>query len=148
MQVKEKSTSSLRPERKSEDKLKVCDAKKSHKPKMSTRVEKLSSKKSELSEKKRGKKDKKRKEKAAEKEKNLENDDSEMPSMSFEEYLSYDVKGTKRMRRSCESRNLKRIKLDQKQEVKTSSSSTKSGKSITDAPTPVVIFCNYLFIYL
>lgn len=136
-QPKEKLNSNVLAERKNEGKHKVSDVTNKHRPKMSPKGKSSSLKERDLSEEKRGKKDK-RKEKSAEMEKDLESDDFEMPSMSFEEYLSYDLEAPKRKKRSCESKNLKRIKVGQKQDVKMHNSSTKSGKSVTEALTTVV----------
>lgn len=118
-QPKEKSISNSHAERKDKGKHKVSDVTNKH---MS----------------KKGKKDEKRKEKAVEMEKDLESDDFETPSMSFEEYLSYDHEAPKRKKRACESKNPKRIKVDLRQDAKICHSSTNSRKSITEAPTTVV----------
>ncbi|MCJ8730881.1 hypothetical protein PDJAM_G00189610 [Pangasius djambal] len=138
IQPKEKSARNSHIERKDEGKHKVSDVTNKPRPKMSMKGRNSSLKESDMSQEKRGRKDEKRKEKAAGMEKDLESDDSEMPSMSFEEYLSYDLEAPKRKKRSCESKNPKRIKVEQKQDVKMHNSSTKSGKSITEAPTAVV----------
>ncbi|XP_017320350.1 elongin A, like isoform X3 [Ictalurus punctatus] len=137
-QPKEKSTSNAHTERKDEGKHKVSDVTNKHRPKMSTNGKRTTLKERDLSEEKRGKKDEKTKEKAVEMDKNLESDDFETPSMSFEEYLRYDLEAPKRKKRLCESKNLKRIKVEQKQDVKMRDSSTKSGKSITEASATVV----------
>ncbi|XP_060780902.1 elongin A, like [Neoarius graeffei] len=135
-QLKEKLNSDLLAERKNEGKRKVSDVTNKHGPKMSTKVKSSSLKERDLSEEKSGKD--KRKEKSVDIRKDLESDDFEMPSMSFEEYLSYDLEAPKRKKRSCESKNPKRIKLDQKQDVKMTNPSMKSGRPITEALTTEV----------
>lgn len=141
---KQKSTSNHQG-RKAKGRRKVSDEKNKHRSKLSTKSQNSSLKESNISEEKRCKKDEKRKEKAADVEEDLESDGFEIPSMSFEEYLSYDLEEPKRKKRSCESKNPKRLKVDQKQDVKMHDCSTKSGKSITEVPTTVVnIQSNYL----
>lgn len=141
-QPKEKLNSDVLAERKNEGKRKVSDVTNKHGPKMSTKGKSSSLKERDLSEEKSGKD--KRKEKSVEIRKDLESDDFEMPSMSFEEYLSYDLEAPKRKKRSCESKNPKRIKLDQKQDVKMTNPSMKSGRPITEAlTTEVNIHSNY-----
>lgn len=132
-QPKEKSTNILRAERKDEGRQKFSDVANKHGSKMSKKG------KNSFSKEKRGKKDKIRKEKPADMEKNLEGDDFEMPSMSFEEYLSYDLEAPKRKKRLCESKNPKRIKVDQKDDVKMHDSSTKLAQT-----TVVNSIINYL----
>lgn len=145
LQPTEKSTSNLHAERKNDVKPKVSDITNNHKPKISTKGKKCSLKESTLSKKKKNKKDEKRKEKDAEREKNLDSNDPKMPSMSFEEYLSYDLEAPKRKKRLCEGKNPKRIKLELKKDAKMRDSSTTSGKYIAEAPTAVVnMQSNYL----
>lgn len=146
LKPKEKSSINLHTEQKDEVKSKVSDVTNNHRPKISTKDKKNSVlKESVLSKERMNKKDKRRQEKNAETEKNCERDNSEVPSMSFEEYLSYDLAAPKRKKRLCEGRNPKRIKLDQKQDVKMCDLSTKSGKYTAEPPTPVVnIQSNYL----
>lgn len=131
-QPKEKSTNILHAECKDEGKHKFSVANK-HGSKMSIKGKKS------FSKEKRGKKDKIRKEKAVDMEKNPEGDDFEMPSMSFEEYLSYDLEAPKRKKRLCESKNPKRIKVDQREDVKMHDSSTKLAQT-----TVVNSIINYL----
>ncbi|KAK2852974.1 hypothetical protein Q7C36_008175 [Tachysurus vachellii] len=138
LQPMEKSTSNLHAERKNDVKPKVSDITNNHKPKISTKDKNCFLKESTKKHKKKNKKDEKRKEKNAEREKNLDSDDPKMPSMSFEEYLSYDLEAPKRKKRLCEGKNPKRIKIDLKKDAKLHDSSTKSGKYIAEAPTPVV----------
>ncbi|KAM9478029.1 elongin A, like isoform 2-T2 [Clarias gariepinus] len=136
-QPKEKSTTSLQAERMNEGKHNVSDLSNKARPKMSTKGKNSSLKEeSNLSDVKKGKKDEKRKEKASKMEKDVESDGFETPSMSFEDYLSYDLGTLKRKKRLCES-NLKRIKIDQKRDVETCNFHTKLGKSIREAPTTV-----------
>lgn len=137
-QPKEKSTRNLQVEQKDEGKRKVSDVTNKHVSEMSTKGKNSALNESDLSEAKRGKKDGKKKEKAAEMEKDPESEDFETPSMSFEEYLSYDLEAPKRKKRLCQSKNSKRIKVDQNQNVKMCESSTNSGKSKTEAPATVV----------
>ncbi|KAF7710957.1 elongin A, like isoform X2 [Silurus meridionalis] len=127
-QPKEKSSSNSHAERKDDAKCKVSDVTNKYRPKVSMKGKN----KSHQSEEKRAKNQKKRKEKDNDMEKDLEIDDSGMPSMSFEECLSYDLEALKRKRKSCESKNMKRVKLDQRPEVKTHD--TKPGTSIPEAP--------------
>ncbi|KAK3573629.1 hypothetical protein QTP86_029978 [Hemibagrus guttatus] len=137
LQPKEKSTINLRNEQKDEVERKVSDVTNNHRPKISTKGKKDVLKESLLSKEEKNKKVKKRKEKNTEREKNPESNNSEMPSMSFEEYLSYDLEAPKQKKRLCEGKNPKRIKLDQKQDVKMHDFRTKSGKYTAEAPTPV-----------
>ncbi|TSN48466.1 Elongin-A [Bagarius yarrelli] len=136
-QLKEKSTNNLQVERKEESKPKVSDVTNNHQPKLTTEGKNNFLKESVPSKEKKRTKDKKRKaEKAAEREKDLESVYShEAPSMSFEEYLSYDLEAPKRKKKPCEGKNPKRIKLGQKYDVKIC---PKSEKSITEVLPPVV----------
>lgn len=139
LQSKEKSTGKLTGERKYEGKHKVSDVTNKLGSKISTKGKNGFSNKD-----KRDKKDVKTK--AAEMEKDLESDDFETPSMSFEEYLSYDLEAPKRRKKLCESKNPKRIKVDLKQNVKMRDSSTNLGSIITEAPNTLVNLHTLLFI--
>lgn len=143
-QPKEKFSSNLNTERKDEGKHKVSDVTNKPRSKMSTKDKNGFLKERETNVGKRDKKDAKTK--AAEMEKDLDGEDFETPSKSFEDYLSYDLEAPKRKKRSCESKNPKRIKVDLKQNVKMRDSGTNSGTNVTEAPPTVVhLHSSYLY---
>ncbi|KAI4896323.1 hypothetical protein NFI96_001900 [Prochilodus magdalenae] len=143
---KEKSSSDCHPEEKEEQRKpekKVSDITNKHRAKTPA---KRRSAKGDVSierdgKKKRGfsknKKEKKRKPRAAGVEKDPEGEDFEMPSMSFEAYLSYDLEAPKRRKKSCDSKNPKRLKVDQREEPRVCVPSAKAGKEAPDTTVAI-----------
>ncbi|XP_062851062.1 elongin-A-like [Trichomycterus rosablanca] len=109
---------------------KVSDITNKHRSSMSTKRKPDSIKEDFIQSRDVGRKDNQGKKR---KEKDIENDDFEVPSMSFEEYLSYDLEAPKRKKKSCNAKDLKGLKPDQNEFVKQHSSSRKSSSPVTEA---------------
>ncbi|KAL7890443.1 hypothetical protein AOLI_G00027010 [Acnodon oligacanthus] len=130
---KEKPSGRCRAERKKTEK-KVSDITNKHRPKTPTKTSssKRSAKKKRDLIKKEDGEEKKRKPRAADTAKDLQSDDFETPSMSFEAYLSYDLEAPKRKRRSCDDKPQKRWKTDLKEDARVCVSSIKSSKAVKE----------------
>ncbi|XP_062851517.1 elongin-A-like [Trichomycterus rosablanca] len=126
----EKSTSYHHSEPKEGRLKKVSDITNKHRSSMSTKRKPDSIKEDFIQSRDVGRKDNQGKKR---KEKDIENDDFEVPSMSFEEYLSYDLEAPKRKKKSCNAKDLKGLKPDQNEFVKQHSSSRKSSSPVTEA---------------
>ncbi|KAL7877319.1 hypothetical protein SRHO_G00039620, partial [Serrasalmus rhombeus] len=134
---KEKPSGDCHAEQKDEQKKleeKVSDTTNKHRPKTPT---KTSSSKGDARKKrdlikKEDSEEKKCKPRAADAEKDLQSDDFEMPSMSFEAYLSYDLEAPRRKRRSCDDKPQKRWKTDLKEDARVCVSSIKSSKAVKE----------------
>ncbi|XP_076830881.1 elongin A, like [Brachyhypopomus gauderio] len=75
--------------------------------------------------------EKKRKEQTSE---DLQIEEFETPSMSFEAYLNYDLEAPKRKKKSCDGRNPKHLKTNQKEDIKVCEvSNVKMSKSAMEA---------------
>lgn len=123
---------------------KVSDITNKHRSNMSTRrqPDSLKDTLNQSGDTEKKDKGKKRKEKTVQMERDIENKDLEVPSMSFEEYLSYDLEAPKRKKRSCNAKDSKGFKLDQEEIVKHNFSSRMPSRPVTEAlPTLVMILC-------
>ncbi|KAL6487594.1 hypothetical protein MHYP_G00042200 [Metynnis hypsauchen] len=133
---KEKPSGDCHAEQKDEQKKlekKVSDINK-HRPKIPTKTSssKGDAKKKRDLIKKVDSEEKKSKPRPADAEKDLQSDDFETPSMSFEAYLSYDLEAPKRKRRTCDDKPQKCWKMDLKEDARVCVSSTNSSKAVKE----------------
>ncbi|XP_036429434.1 elongin A, like [Colossoma macropomum] len=136
-QPKEKSSGDGHAEQKDEQKKpekKVSDITNKHRTKTPTKTSssKRDGKKKRDLIKKEDSGEKRSKPRAAHTEKDLQSDDFETPSMSFEAYLSYDLEAPKRKRKSCDDKTQKRLKTDLKEDAKVCVPSIKSSKAVKE----------------
>lgn len=165
--LKEKTARDYHSEQKHKHKkqTKVSDITNKHRPKTPTKKKSVSLKDDDLIGeqgkkkgdifRKEGNEQKKSKPRAPDLKKDSRGDGSEMPSMSFEACLSYDVEAPKRKKKSCGDKHAKRLKMDLKEDIKVHTSSIKPSKTETEAPAAMVAISSidlvhtlYLFYFL